>query len=107
MNSPIASDIAVMDHSELDEALRVTELQLRALHATRARILAATQASGAHQAGGHRTIPAYIRATCNSGTASAKQDHTLAKLVHAHPAVAEALEAGHISIGHAHGNSSA
>ncbi len=90
------------DDSELDAALRATELELRALHARRARILAATTARGSHRAGGHRTIPAYIRSTCNSGTASARRDHTLAKLVHDHPGVADALEAGHISIDHAH-----
>ena len=86
----------------LDAALRATELELRALHARRARILAATAASGTHQVSGHRTIPAYVRATCNSSTASARRDHTLAKLVHAHPGVADALEAGYISIDQAH-----
>ena len=91
---------ADMDDSALDTALRATELELRALHARRAQILAATAARGSHQTSGHRTIPAYIRATCNSGTASARRDHTLAKLVGAHPAVADALEAGHISIDH-------
>lgn len=102
MECPINSEDAVMDHSELDEALRATELQLRSLHARRARILAATKASGSHQSGGHRTIPAYIRATCNSGTASARRDHTLAKIVGDHPSIADALEAGHISVDHAH-----
>lgn len=102
MEAGYAADIAVMDSDELDEALRATELELRALAARRARILAATKACGSHQESGHRTIPAYIRATCNSSTASAKRDHTLAKLVGAHPAVADALEAGHISIDHAH-----
>lgn len=86
----------------LDDALRATELELRAIHARRARILAATKASGSHQVSGHRTIAAYIRATCNSGTTSAKRDHTLAKLVGSHPGVADALESGHISIDHAH-----
>jgi hypothetical protein len=88
--------------SELDAALRDTELQLRSLHARRARILAAAEARGTHQAGGHRTIQAYVRANCNSGTASARRDHTLAKLVRSHPGVADALEAGQISIDHAH-----
>ncbi len=88
--------------SALDAELRATELELRALYARRARILAATAASGSHQVSGHRTIPAYVRAVCNSGTASARRDHTLAKLVHAHPGVADALEAGYISIDHAH-----
>ncbi len=96
------SEAAVMSHDELDEALRATELQMRALHARRARILAATKATGSHQVAGHRTIPAYIRATCNSGTATARRDHTLAKLVGDHPTVADALEAGHISVDHAH-----
>lgn len=102
MEDPISSETAVMSHSELDEALRATELQMRALHARRARILAATKATGSHQVAGHRTIPAYIRATCNSATATARRDHTLAKLVGDHPAVADALEAGHISVDHAH-----
>lgn len=94
--------IADMSHGELDEALRASELQLRVLHARRARILAAAQASGAHQAGGHRTIPAYIRANCNTGTATAKRDHSLAKLIAVHPDVAGSLESGHVSIDHAH-----
>ena len=102
MESPIDADIAVMSHSELDDALRATELQLRSTHARRAQILAAVSAAGSHQVNGHRTIPAYIRATCNTGTATARRDHTLAKLVGEHPDVADALEAGHISIDHAH-----
>ena len=102
MEPPFAADIAVMNHSDIDDALRATELQLRALNARRARILSAAAALGSHQVSGHRTIPAYIRATNNSGTATAKRDHTLAKLVGAHPEVADALEAGHISTDHAH-----
>jgi len=66
MESPFAPDIADMDHSDLDGALRATELEFRALNARRARILSAAAALGSHQVSGHRTIPAYIRATCNS-----------------------------------------
>ncbi len=101
MEMPTVADIAVMDHSELDDALRATELEFRTLAATRARILSAAATSGAHQMGGHRTVGAYIRATCNTGTATSKRDHILARLVGAHPSVAESLEAGHISIDHA------
>lgn len=88
--------------SELDAALRATELEFRALHARRARILAAARARGTHQAGGHRTIASYLRATCNISSGSARKEHTLAKLVSEHPRVADALEAGHISLDHAH-----
>lgn len=102
MDRPLAADIAVMNHSELDDALRATELDLRALAATRARIVSAAAASGTHQTEGHRTIPAYIRATCNTGTATSKRDDVLAKLVGSHPDVAHALEAGRISVDHVH-----
>lgn len=98
----ISSCFAALTDAALDAELRTAELELRALHARRARILAATEARGSHRADGHRTIAAYLRATCNTGTASAKRDHTLAKLVADHPAVADSLEAGLISIDHAH-----
>lgn len=55
-----------------------------------------------HRADGHRTIAAYLRATCNSSTATAKRDHRLAKLVAVHPDVARALDAGQLSLDHAH-----
>ena len=51
--------------SELDAALRETELQLRALHATRARILSEIKATGSHTESGHRSIGGYLRGTCN------------------------------------------
>jgi len=102
MNFLFGPDGAVMNSDALDEALRATELQTRALAARRAQILVATSASGSHQISGHRTMGAYIRATCNTSTATARRDHTLAKLVGAHPAVADALHAGHISVDHAH-----
>lgn len=105
MEYPIDADIAVMSHSELDEALRATELQLRSIHARRARILAAVSAAGSHQVGGHRTIGAYVRSVCNTSSATARKDHTLAKLIDTHPDIADSLDASHISVDH--GNSSA
>jgi hypothetical protein len=96
------NSFTALTDAALDAELRTAELELRALHARRARILAATEARGSHRADGHRTIAAYLRATCNTGTASAKRDHTLAKLVADHPAVADSLDAGLISIDHAH-----
>ena len=102
MEGQIGSTIVDKSDSELDDALRDTELKLRALNARRARILAATASRGSHRAGGHRTITAYLRATCNSGTATARRDHTLAKVVGAHPSIADTLEAGHVSVDHVH-----
>lgn len=102
MVSPTSSKDADWDDTAIDEALRATELELRALHARRARILAAAKARGTHQAGGHRSISAYLRAACNVSGATARKHNTLAKLVAAHPDVADALEAGRISIDHAH-----
>jgi len=102
MEDPFDADIAGMSRSELDDALRATELQTRALAARRARILSAAAACGAHHVGGHRTISAYVRATCNTSRATSSKDHTLAKLVGAYPEIADSLEAGHISVDHAH-----
>lgn len=88
--------------NELDAALRDTELELRALHAKRARILSDIKASGTHTESGHRSLGGYLRSTCNVGGTTAKKDQTLAALVADHPRVADSLEAGHISVDHAH-----
>lgn len=87
---------------ELDRALEDIELQTRALAAERARILARAKATGAHNEAGHRTIAGYVRSVCSTSTTSSKKDQTLAALITDHPDVADALEAGHISIDHAH-----
>ena len=89
-------------HHGLHAALADIELQTRALAAKRARLLAEAKATGAHNETGHRTVAGYVRSICNTGTASSKRDQTLANLVTDHPAVADALEAGHISVDAAH-----
>jgi len=47
MKPPFVADIADMSHSELDDALRATELELRALNARRARVLSAASSAPA------------------------------------------------------------
>jgi hypothetical protein len=49
----------------------------------------------------HRSMAGYLRATLNCSDAAATRDRKLARLLIEHPAVGEALWAGHISVDHA------
>lgn len=86
---------------ELDERLRENELRLRALMAERAAVLAVVEHRGSFAADGHRSMAAYLRATCNTSGATTLRDRRLASLLAEHPTVGDALAAGHLSVDHA------
>jgi hypothetical protein len=90
-----------MTDDELDEALRRTEFEVRDLAARRAALVAVARHRRLYAIDGHRSMPAYLRATVNSGGGDIARDQKLARLVDRLPAVGEALMAGHISIAHA------
>jgi archaeosine-15-forming tRNA-guanine transglycosylase len=90
-----------MTDDELDTAIRQSEAVARQHAARHAALLAVSQARGSYRADGHRTMTAYLRATCNTSGAQIADDRKLARLVDARPEVGDALSEGHISVGHA------
>jgi len=90
-----------MTDSELDGELRASELAHRAHAARRATLVAIASGRGLHRADGHRSIAAYLRATCNASGSQIALDRKLARLLDAQPSVGDALLAGRIGVGHA------
>lgn len=84
----------------LDDRLRANELELRRLMAQRAALVAVGEHRGVFAAE-HRSMAGYLRATVNCSSSTATRDRRLGSLLAAHPAVGEALMAGHISVDHA------
>jgi hypothetical protein len=84
----------------LDERLRANELELRRVTAERAALVGVAEHRGVFAAE-HRSMAGYLRATLNCSDAAATRDRKLARLLIEHPAVGEALWAGHISVDHA------
>ncbi len=87
--------------AELDDAVRSCELEARSLAARQAALVAVTAARGSFRADGHRSVAAYLRATCNTGGGTISRHRRLAGVVDAHPEVGESLIAGRISVDHA------
>lgn len=86
---------------ELDDAIRASELAVREHAARRAALVAVAEARGVHRADDHRSMSAYLRATCNTSGGRIATDRKLARLIDAHPAIGDALLAGRISVDHA------
>jgi hypothetical protein len=95
-------DAAVsMTDDDVDAALRATELEVRDLAARRAALVAVAGHRRLYATEGHRSMPAYLRASVNTGGGDITRDRKLARLVDRLPSVGEALIAGHISVAHA------
>ena len=86
---------------ELDTELRAPELALRGHAARRAALIAVIENRGVYRADDHRTMSAYLRATCNTAGTQITNDRKLARLLNDHPTVGDALLDGRISVGHA------
>ncbi len=86
---------------ELDDAIRASELAVREHAARRAALVSVAEARGVHRADGHRSMSAFLRATCNTSGGRIAADRKLARLLDAHPTIGEALLAGRISVDHA------
>jgi hypothetical protein len=86
---------------ELDAELRASELALRGHAARHATLIAVIENRGVYRADDHRTMTAYLRATCNTSGTQITNDRKLARLLNDHPTVGDALLDGRISVGHA------
>lgn len=90
-----------MTDSELDAAMRASELERRRHAARHGALVATAQSKGIHGADGHRSMAAYLRATCHTSGGQIADDRKLARLLEAQPQVGEALLAGRFSVDHA------
>jgi hypothetical protein len=90
-----------MTDSELDDALRASELDRRRHAARHGALVAVAQSRGIHGVDGHRSMSAYLRATWHTSDGRIADDRKLARLLDAEPQVGEALLAGRFSVDHA------
>ena len=83
----------------LDEQLRASELALRDAQARHAAVVAVIEHRGAfREVDGHRSMNAYLRATCNSSTVDAGRQRLIARACAAAPELGDALLAGRIGV---------
>ncbi|MFP5487898.1 MAG: HNH endonuclease signature motif containing protein [Acidimicrobiia bacterium] len=83
----------------LDEQLRASELALREAQARHAALLAVMEHRGAfREVDGHRSMNAYLRATCNYSTGEAGRQRLIARVCAAVPELGDALLAGRVGV---------
>src|SRR4051812_36547501 len=82
-------------HAEIEQL----ELQSRALDARRLAVRAAAEARQTPGLDGHRSMQAYLRATCNQPSHAARAEVRRARICRDFPQIGNALTAGRIGIG--------
>src|SRR6478752_2831399 len=82
-------------HAEVEQL----ELESRALDARRLAVRAAAEARQTPVVDGHRSMQAYLRATCNQPSQVARSEVRRARICRDFPQVGEALMAGRIGVG--------
>jgi hypothetical protein len=82
--------------TELDAHIRELELARRRLDAELAATVAVADHRGVHLVDGHRSMGAYLRATCNWSNADIARVRSAARLVDTHPVVGDAWSDGRI-----------
>jgi hypothetical protein len=80
--------------AELDAHIRDLEAQRRRLDAELAAAIAVADHRGLHRVDGHRTMGAYLRATCNWSNADIARMRSAARLVDTHPTAGDAWADG-------------
>ena len=85
-----------LTNSELDERIRVSELELRRLEAERAGLVAVAEHRRLHEDDEHRSINAYLRATLNCSGSEASRLRSVARMVDTVDGVGDAWLAGRI-----------
>jgi hypothetical protein len=88
--------------AELDARVRAIELERRRLDAEMALTVGEIDRRASYADDGHRSVVAYLRATCNSSDAEAKRTARLAEAAAGVPGLAAALHTGHIGTPQAH-----
>jgi hypothetical protein len=101
MYAAVVEQCVGMADDELDHALRGYELAFRELSARRAAAVAVAQTRGLYRIDEHRTMKAYLRATCNTSDAEIGRQRRLARLLAEFPTVGDAVLAGRVSADHA------
>src|SRR5665811_1681332 len=80
MSMGVFAELVELTGAELDAEIRSTELAHRRLVARQAMLIAVAQARQVHAADGHRSMAAYLRATCNWSNGEVAQMRKLARL---------------------------
>src|SRR3954451_1503999 len=82
-------------HAEIEQL----ELQSRALDARRLAVRAAAEARQTPGLDGHRSMQAYLRATCNQPSHVARAEVRRARICRDFPQIGDALTAGRMGVG--------
>src|SRR5680860_1472724 len=101
MSMGVFAESVELSGAELDAEIRSTELAHRQLVARQAMWIAVAEARQVHAADGHRSMAAYLRATCNWSGGEIAQMRKLGRLFDDVALVGEALVAGHIGVAQA------
>src|SRR3954469_8002774 len=85
--------------SALDAEIEQLELESRELDARRLAVRAAAEARQTAGLDGHKSLQAYLRATCNQPSQVARAEGRRARICRDFPQVGEALTAGRLGVG--------
>ncbi len=96
----VAELVELSDHA-LDAELRAIELASRRLAARRAAVVSVIEQRGSYRADGHRTITAYLRATCDGAPGTIAGQRKLARVCNHSAEIGNAVAAGEFSVDHA------
>lgn len=101
MSSGVFAELVVLTDAELDGEIRSSELARRRLVARQAMLIAVVQARQVWAADGHRSMAAYLRATCNWSHGEVGLMRKLARLFDDVGLVGDALVDGRIGVAQA------
>jgi len=96
MFSSTVSTLVEASNAELDERIRDLELQRRSVESELAAAISVADARCLYSIDGHRSIAAYLRATCNWSNGEAGRFRGASRLVNEHPTVGDAWANGRI-----------
>ncbi|MEM1334723.1 MAG: HNH endonuclease signature motif containing protein, partial [Actinomycetota bacterium] len=100
MSSAVVEELIESTDSELDELIRVTELERRAIEAKLAAAIAVADARGLGQADGHRSTRAYLKATLDWSDRECRRFRGAARTIDEHPEIGDAWLEGRLGGAH-------
>ena len=101
MFTELLEETVGLSDGALDEAIRAGELAARDLAVRQAALIAVAEHRRLYSIDGHRTMKAYLRASCDTSGPEIARQRKLAHLVENFPAIGDALMAGRFSVAHA------
>ena len=101
MDTSFVDELVGLPAAALDDVLRAAELERRDAEAKLAMIAAVVEQRQQFLTDGHRSMSGYLKAHLNCSGVEANRIRRLGKLVDEHPAAADALASGRVSMSNA------